>query len=167
MDLDRARVSQPVRATLIPAEDNPGRRQTAPEQTMNRLPIVPDAMRAVPETRGYLPGLLAGGFVFVAGQVGRTPDFRVIEDPAAQFAACFENLRLVLAAAGCGFDDIVELTTFHVDMALHWPVFREVKNRYVPHARFPITAVGVTELAVPGLLLEVKAIALAPAGEGS
>ena len=126
---------------------------------MDRLAIVPDSMRASPETRGYLPALVAGGFVFVAGQVGRTRDFAVIDDPAAQFAAAFENLRLVLAQAGCGFDDIVDLTTYHVDLAKHWPVFREVKDRVLPRSRFPVTAIGVTELAVPGLLLEVKAIA--------
>ncbi len=126
---------------------------------MDRRPIVPESMRAIPRTRGYLPGLVAGGFLFAAGQVGRTPDLEVIADPEAQFVACFENLRLVLAEAGCGFGDIVDLTTYHVDLASHWPLFRAVKDRFVADARFPLTCVGVAALAVPGLLLEVKAIA--------
>lgn len=133
---------------------------------LDRRPIIPAPMRAIPETRGYLPGLAAGGFLFVAGQVGRTADLRIIEDPERQFAASFENLRLVLAEAGCGFDDIVDLTTFHVDFERHWALFRAVKDRYLPAARFPVTCVGVTALAAPGLLLEVKAIARLPADGG-
>ena len=131
---------------------------------MDRRPIVPESMLAIPRTRGYLPGLVAGGFLFAAGQVGRTRDLVVISDPEAQFVACFDNLRLVLAEAGCGFEDIVDLTTYHVAFAKHWPLFRAVRERFLPGASFPLTCVGVTALAAPGLLLEVKAIARVPAG---
>ena len=100
--------------------------------------------------------------MFVAGQVGRTPDMRIVTEPEAQFAACFENLRTVLAEAGCTFDDIVDLTTYHVDIATHWAAFREVKSRMLPHGAFPWTAIGVSALADPAFLLEVKATACVP-----
>lgn len=127
-----------------------------------RVAIIPASMQRVVDERGYLPGLRRNGFVFVAGQVGRTPDMRIVTAPEAQFTACFENLRTVLAEAGCTFDDIVDMTTFHVDMAAHWPVFREVKNRLLPRGAFPWTAIGVSALADPAFLLEVKATACAP-----
>ena len=129
---------------------------------MDRESIVPPSMRNVLEQRGYTPGLRVGPFLFVAGQVGRTPDMRLVAEPEAQFAACFENLRTVLAAAGCTFDDIVDVTTFHVDMPTHMPAFRAVRNRMLPRGVFPWTAIGVAALAEPGLLLEVKATALVP-----
>ena len=129
---------------------------------MDRELIVPPLMRNILEQKGYTPGLRVGPFVFVAGQVGRTPDMRVVVDPEAQFAACFENLRTVLNAAGCTFDDIVDITTFHVDMAAHFAAFRAVKNRMLPRGLFPWTAVGVASLAEPELLLEAKATALVP-----
>lgn len=119
-------------------------------------------MRNILEDKGYTPGLRVGPFLFVAGQVGRTPDMRVVADPEAQFAACFENLGTVLAAAGCTFDDIVDITTFHVDMATHFAAFRAARNRLLPRGVFPWTSVGVASLAEPGLLLEVKATALLP-----
>jgi enamine deaminase RidA (YjgF/YER057c/UK114 family) len=127
--------------------------------TASRTPIVPASMQPVVEQKGYLPGLRVGDIVFLAGQVGRTLDMQVVAEPRAQFEAAFENLRLVLVEAGCNFDDIVDMTTYHVDMGRHWPVFREVKNRVLPRGRFPWTAIGVSALADPAFLLEVKATA--------
>lgn len=124
--------------------------------------IVPPGMRNILTEKGYAPALRIGSLVFVAGQVGRTPDLAVIEDPEAQFVACWENLRTVLAAAGCTLDDVIDLTTFHVDMAKHQPVFYAVKERMFPRGNCPWTAVGVASLTRPGLLLEVKAIAWIP-----
>jgi enamine deaminase RidA (YjgF/YER057c/UK114 family) len=127
--------------------------------TTQKTPIIPPSMQAVVKTRGYLPGLRVGDIVFLAGQVGRTADMQIVTDPRAQFEAAFENLRVVLAEAGCTFDDLVDMTTYHVDMDKHWPVFREVKNRVLPRGKFPWTAIGVSALADPAFLLEVKATA--------
>jgi enamine deaminase RidA (YjgF/YER057c/UK114 family) len=126
---------------------------------MQRTHIIPSSMQVIVEKRGYLPALQVDRFVFCAGQVGRTADLQVVTDPAAQFEACFENLRTVLAEAGCTFDDIVDMTTYHVDMAKHWTAFRDVKNRMLPRGAFPWTAIGVVALADPAFLLEVKATA--------
>ena len=126
---------------------------------MNKTPIIPPSMQSVVETRGYLPGLRVGDIVFLAGQVGRTADMQIVTEPKAQFETAFENLRIVLAEAGLAFDDIVDMTTYHVDMNEHWPVFREVKNRLLPRGKFPWTAIGVSALADPAFLLEVKATA--------
>lgn len=127
--------------------------------TLEREPIVPASMQDVVREKGYLPALRAGDFVFVAGQVGRDAALRVIADPREQFSACFENLRIVLAAAGCTLDDLVDVTTYHVDMPAHWDVFRAVKRDWFPAGTAPWTCVGVTALAQAGLFLEVKATA--------
>lgn len=39
-------------------------------------------------------------------------------------AQAWDNLRLVLSAGGCEFEDVVEMTTYHVDMHRHMPIFR-------------------------------------------
>jgi len=127
--------------------------------TVARAPIVPASMQDVVRDKGYVPALRVGDFVFVAGQVGRDAALRVIADPRAQFAACFDNLRVVLAEAGCTLDDLVDVTTYHVDMPLHWDTFRAVKREWFPMGAVPWTCVGVTALAQAGLLLEVKATA--------
>ncbi|CAG9233279.1 RidA family protein [Paraburkholderia sabiae] len=122
--------------------------------------IVPNGMEQIVERAGYAPAVRIGTTVFCAGQVGRTRELEVIQDPEAQFLACWENLKTVLDAAGCTFEDIVEMTTYHVQMSVHMSVFREVKNRVFPRGKCAWTAIGVSELAHPGLLAEIKCVAI-------
>lgn len=122
--------------------------------------IVPPSMSRIVERAGYAPAVRVGTTVFCAGQVGRTPDMTVIDDPQTQFEACWDNLQTVLTAAGCTFDDVVEMTTYHVEMSRHMPVFREVKDRRFPRGTCAWTCIGVSELAHPGLLVEIKCVAV-------
>ena len=62
------------------------------------------------------------------------------------------------------FADMVDVTTYHVGMARHMDVFREVKNRLVPREGYAWTRIGVSELAHPGLLVEIKCVAHRPGG---
>jgi len=58
--------------------------------------------------------------------------------------------------------DLVEITTYHVEISRHMDVFMRVKDRFV-HAPYPAwTAIGVSELIVPGGLLEIRAVAKDP-----
>jgi enamine deaminase RidA (YjgF/YER057c/UK114 family) len=52
------------------------------------------------------------------------------------------------------------MTTYHVQMSTHMPIFREVKNRVFPRGTCAWTSIGVTELAHPGLLVEIKCVAV-------
>jgi enamine deaminase RidA (YjgF/YER057c/UK114 family) len=122
--------------------------------------IMPASMQALAERAGYAPAVVVGNTVYCAGQVGRTPDLQVITDPEAQFIACWENVRIVLAEAGCNFEDVVEMTTYHVEMKQHMDVFRRVKDAVFPRGHCAWTCIGVSELARPGLLVEVKCIAV-------
>jgi len=122
--------------------------------------IIPPPMQRIVERAGYVPAVKAGSIVFCAGQVGRTVALEVIADPEAQFLACWDNLRVVLQAAGCTFEDVVDMTTYHVQMSTHMPTFREVKNRVFPRGTCAWTSIGVSELAHPGLLVEIKCVAV-------
>lgn len=126
----------------------------------DRQIIVPDEMKLLCERAGYAPAVKVGRTLYCAGQVGRTPELEVIEDPEQQFLAAWENLRLVLAAGGCGFDDVVEMTTYHIDMQRHMPLFRSVKDKVFPRGTCAWTCIGVSELARSGLLVEIKCIAV-------
>jgi enamine deaminase RidA (YjgF/YER057c/UK114 family) len=110
--------------------------------------IVPASMTRIFEEYGYAPALRVGDVVSCAGQVGRTQALEVIADPEAQFIACWENVRIVLEAAGCGYADVIDLTTFHVDMQHHHDVFKRVKNRVLPRRTCPWTARSPASFAV-------------------
>jgi enamine deaminase RidA (YjgF/YER057c/UK114 family) len=61
--------------------------------------------------------------------------------------------------AGATLDDVVDLVTYHLTMD-DLPIFARVKSEFFP-ANFPAwTVVGVTALALPELLIEVKATAV-------
>ena len=126
----------------------------------DRQIIVPDTMKLLAERAGYAPAVKVGTTLYCAGQVGRTADLQVIEDPEQQFLAAWENLRQVLAAGGSGFEDVVEMTTYHIDMNQHMPLFRQVKDSLFPRNTCAWTCIGVSELAKPGLLVEIKCIAV-------
>lgn len=126
----------------------------------DRQIIIPEAMTSLVERAGYGPAVRVGATLFCAGQVGRTADLEVIMDPEQQFVAAWANLLSVLDAGGCRFEDVVDMTTYHIDMARHMPLFREVKNRTFPRGVCAWTCIGVAELAHPGLLVEIKCIAV-------
>lgn len=133
----------------------------------DRQIIVPDTMILLAERAGYAPAVKVGTTLYCAGQVGRTADLQVIEDPEQQFLAAWENLRQVLAAGGCSFEDVVEMTTYHIDMNQHMPLFRQVKDSLFPRNTCAWTCIGVSELAKPGLLVEIKCIAVQRSGPAS
>jgi len=126
---------------------------------MERVAVVPQSMQWVPDEKGYLPALRVGDFVFCAGQVGRRADMSIVTGAAPQFEQCFSNLRTVLAAAGCTFDDVVDMTTYHLDMR-DLQLFMQVKDRYFTNRVPAWTGVGVTALAMPGLIVEIKCTAV-------
>lgn len=95
----------------------------------DRESIVRQSMKRIVEHAAYLPAVKVGATVFCARQVGRTVDLDVIAAPEAQFVAYRENPRVVLAEAGCMFEDVLDMTTYHVRMSAHMQVFRAVKDR--------------------------------------
>ena len=127
--------------------------------------IAPDDMKHLVERFNYSPAVKVGNLVFAAGQVGRDSDMNVIDSSLEDhIVAAWENVGKVLAAAGASFEDIVEMTTFHVDLQEQLPLFLEIKDRYIPRTAVPPawTAIGITELTFPKQLVEIKVVAVAP-----
>ena len=65
----------------------------------------------------------------------------------------------ILQAAGLGFDDLVELVSYHVDIDKQLAAFRKIKDRYIKENAPAWTILGVAALARPTLFLEIKAVA--------
>jgi enamine deaminase RidA (YjgF/YER057c/UK114 family) len=140
-----------------------GGRHGKKEQAMNRSAIVPREMQNLQQRFRYSPGVRVGNLLFLAGQVGRDDDLNVVEGKEAQFTQAFDNLNKVLVAAGATMDDVVDMVSYHTDMR-DLPLFIKVRDRYVSNAeRYPAwTALGVSALAMPGLIVEIKCTALVP-----
>ncbi len=128
-----------------------------------RKAIVPDGMEAVYEKIRYAPALKVGSTLYVSGQIGRNAAMELVEGREAQIVQAFENLKLLLAAAGASMSDVVDLTTFHTDMR-DLPLFMEVRDRYITTDPLPAwTAVGAHMLGgTAGYIVEIKAVAVLP-----
>ena len=97
----------------------------------------------------------------VGATLGSRDDGSPEPDFEAQVRLAFANLEATLRAAGCGFDDIVDVTTFHTDPARQFDTVLAVKDEIFPQAPYPAwTAIGVTWLA--GFDFEIKVIARIP-----
>ena len=124
--------------------------------------VFPAGRQALYEHHRYSPAVRADGFLFVSGQVGSREDGSPEPGLEAQVRRAFENLNAVLAAAGCGFADVVDVTMFLVDPESTFERVWEVARPYWGEAPYPnATAVGVTWLY--GFQFEIKVVARLPA----
>ncbi|OBJ97516.1 hypothetical protein A5638_15250 [Mycolicibacterium fortuitum] len=118
--------------------------------------VVPEWMRPMYDAHHFAPAVIDGEHLRCSGMIGMRPDMSVPDDPRAQFTQAFSNLQGLLTEAGLTFADVVEITSYHVGLQQHVQVFGEVKDEFVA-APYPAwTAVGVTELAMPGALVEIQ-----------
>lgn len=107
---------------------------------------------------GYSPGIEVEGrkLIFVSGQGPR--DLQA--DMETQMRQTFERIAEVLQEAGATMDDIVIVRSYFVNMSRDLPVFRKVRKEFLSQPYPASTAVGTTELAIPGLQIEIEAVAV-------
>ncbi|MCC6319109.1 MAG: RidA family protein [Gemmatimonadaceae bacterium] len=110
----------------------------------------------------YSQGIVAGGFLFTAGQIALDPvTMSVVSgDVVAQTERVLANLEAVLAQAGCGWRDVVKTTVFLHDLA-DFPRVNEVYARALGDARPARSTVQVSALP-RGVLVEIEAVARVP-----
>ena len=130
-------------------------------------------VRSNPPTMEKPPGYshvvaIEGGarIVFFAGQLGVDTSGVFAGGPGdfkAQTVQAFENLKSALAAAGAGFEHLVKINNFLVDIERNMAAFREIRDRYLVKSALPAsTTIGVPALARPGALFEIEAVAALP-----
>jgi 2-iminobutanoate/2-iminopropanoate deaminase len=107
----------------------------------------------------FSPGVLVDGTLYVSGQVGQ--DLKTRQIPAdfeAEVKTTFENIGLILKAAGMDFKDVVSVHVFLTDMDL----FQRMNTVYTTvfaEPRPARTTVGVTKLAAAGARIEITVTA--------
>ncbi|MDC6378764.1 RidA family protein [Pseudomonas sp. 15A4] len=123
--------------------------------------VFPPGRHALYERNRYSPAIKSDGLLFVSGQVGSREDGSPEPDLRAQVRLAFTNLNAILNAAGCTFDDVIDVTVFMVDPQSTFEKAWEVVPEFWGEAPHPtITAVGVTWLY--GFDFEIKVIAKLP-----
>ena len=125
--------------------------------------------------RGTFPHFRrAGDFIFVSGTSARRADDsiagaerdatgRPVLDIRAQTRAVLENIGDILTSAGASLADVVEVSTYLVNMA-DFNGYNEVYSEFFGYQGPARTTVAVAQLPHPQLLIEIKSIAYRPAG---
>lgn len=123
--------------------------------------VFPAGRQALYEINSYSAAVRSGELLFVSGQVGSLEDGSPEPVFEKQVRLAFDNLAAVLSAAGCTFDDIVDITTFHTNPVAQWDAVSTERLKVFSEKPYPNwTAVGVNWLA--GFDFEIKVIARIP-----
>lgn len=103
----------------------------------------------------------AESVVFLSGQGPISAEGQLVGegDFEAQVRQVFQNLKAVLEQAGGSLDDVVKVGIYLTDMS-KLRDYTRVTSEFLTGPPPASTAVGVTSLAVPGMMVEVEATAV-------
>jgi 2-iminobutanoate/2-iminopropanoate deaminase len=106
----------------------------------------------------YNQAIVANGFVFTAGQVGFTPDGKLVEGGiAAETHRTIDNVQAILEAAGSSLGNLVKTTIFLQDIA-DFGVVNEVYKERIP-APHPARSTFQVAKLPGGASIEIEAVA--------
>ena len=126
---------------------------------MKRVAINPTAAQS--STSPLSPGLVAGSFLFISGQIGIDLASGAVAEGGveAQTEQVLKNMAEVLAAGGLAMDDVVKTTVF-LTRAEDFAAMNTVYRRHFSEPFPTRSTVVVAALARRGLVVEIEGVAL-------
>ncbi len=115
--------------------------------------IVPDSARKTYENWHFAPAVRHGDLIFCSGVVGSGDSLE------EEFRNAWTSLGETLAAAGVGYEDIVDSTLYVVDLQKNAATMAKVKDEFIKEPYPASTWIGVSELVIPGARAEIKVTA--------
>ena len=111
----------------------------------------------------YTDAVRFGDLLFISGLAPVDEDTKLVggDDVAAQTRQVLENMDRILGAAGASFADVLRVTVYLTDVNDRQAV-NEVRKEFFGHTRPASTLIGVSELVVPGMKIEIEAVAGLP-----
>ena len=106
---------------------------------------------------GYASAIRVGDTIYLSGVVAGVRKGET--DLTLGYERAFKEIGETLKSAGAGWDDVIDITTFHTDLTTQMPAIVAVKNRYI-RAPFPAwTAIQVARLIPANGITEIKIVA--------
>ena len=99
------------------------------------------------------------GLLICSGVIGTDGEGRVPGDVKEEFRNAWKSIGELLEKAGLKYENIIEYTSYHVGLQKHMGKFMSVRNEFLSEPWPAWTAVGITELAIAGVSVEIKVIA--------
>lgn len=148
-----------VTAVALLAVASPAAAQSGPSARQQATVIMSENPRALEfqTANGFADAIVTGDTIYLSGVVAGPVKEPKNLTPAYERA--FARIEAILKRAGASWDDVVDMTTYHTDLAGQVAEFSAVKNRYVK-APFPTwTAIGISSLYEPTAVTEIKVVA--------
>jgi enamine deaminase RidA (YjgF/YER057c/UK114 family) len=103
-----------------------------------------------------------GRLAFIAGQIALAPDFSIVggDDLHAQTAAAMRNVGIALEAVGASWADVVRRTIYTTRPTEYETITAAIEQVQGSSEHPAQTIIGVTGLALPGLLIEIECTAV-------
>ena len=101
----------------------------------------------------------SNGFMLCSGVIGTGDKGKLPEDIREEFRNAWGGIGKILAECNLSYDDIVEYTSYHVDLQANMGDFMSVRDEFLCEPWPAWTAIGITELAVPGAHVEIRVTA--------
>jgi enamine deaminase RidA (YjgF/YER057c/UK114 family) len=132
--------------------------QTSEEIDMARIPIAPPGMKD--QRPRYTLGWRVGQTIYVAGQLPYDGQGNLVGlgDIKAQAQQALDNVRKVVEAGGGTMDDVVKLNVYVTDVRFR-EAYGEVRSKFFGPNPPASTLVQISNLALPGALIEIEAVA--------
>ena len=106
----------------------------------------------------YSQAVMAGGFLFISGQLGIDPESKALEGSVTQQAdRALKNMGAILKEAGLGFADVVKVTVLLADIN-DFAAVNDVYARFF-ESPFPARAAYAAAGLPRGALVEIEAVA--------
>ena len=121
--------------------------------------VLPESMQATYNNYHFAPAQVHDGVLYASGQIGTGADGKVPDSAEEEFRNAWNAIGEILRQAGMDYANIVEYTSFHVGLQENLGAFMKVRDEFVKEPYPAWTAIGTTELAVPGARVEIKVIA--------
>jgi enamine deaminase RidA (YjgF/YER057c/UK114 family) len=109
------------------------------------------------ESWGYASAVVSGDMVTLSGVVAGVRPGET--DLRAGYTRAFERIGAILHDAGVGWDDVVDITSFHTDLAAQMPALVAVKSLYIKPPYPSWTAIQVVRLIPDNGITEIKVVA--------
>ena len=121
--------------------------------------IVRDSGKFLYDNFHFSEAVESDGLLLCSGIIGTGQDGKVPEDIREEFDNAWSGVTSLLKEAGADASHIVEYTSYHVGLQADMAAFMEVRDKYLGEPWPAWTAIGITELAVPGAHVEIRVTA--------
>ena len=121
--------------------------------------VVPESGKSAYKHFHFSQAVKSGGLLVCSGQIGTNPDHSVPESAEDEFRNAWQSVGGVLKEVGLGFEDIIEYTSYHVNLGENLRAFMKTRDEVLSEPWPAWTAIGISELSVPGARVEIRVIA--------